>query len=233
MSDRETRDAVGQRVLRVVLADDHPIVREGLRLLVNSESDMEVVGEARDGEEACRLAAELSPDVVVIDLSMPVVDGAEATERVRRACPAVRVLALTVHEERLYVAQLFRAGASGFVLKRTAASELVRAVRVVAAGGTYIDPSIATAAVETYLDRPTEHEVTGRKALSEREERVLARVAAGFSNKEIAAALGLSVKTVETYKSRAAEKLGLRSRVDIVRHAFRQGWLDDPPGSSG
>ena len=233
MPDRDTSGAVGRRVLRVVLADDHPIVREGLRLLVNSEADMEVVGEAHDGEDACRLAAELNPDVLVIDLSMPVVDGAEATERVRRTCPAVRVLALTVHEERPYVAQLFRAGASGFVLKRTAASELVRAVRVVAAGGTYIDPSIATAAVQTYLDTSPGHEGTGRKALTEREQRVLARVAAGFSNKEIAAALGLSIKTVETYKSRAAEKLGLRTRVDIVRHAFRQGWLDDPPGSSG
>lgn len=232
MPDGVVGDDLEGRTLRVVLADDHPIVREGLRLLLNSESDMEVVGEANDGEEACRLAGQLNPDVLVIDLSMPVVDGAEATARVKRTCPDVRVLALTVHEERLYVTQLFRAGASGFVLKRTAASELVRAVRVVAGGGTYIDPSIATAAVDRYLDRAPEEEAGGRRALSEREQAVLARVAAGFSNKEIAAALGLSIKTVETYKARAAEKLGLRSRVDIVRHAFRLGWLDDIPGST-
>jgi DNA-binding NarL/FixJ family response regulator len=232
MVDPVAGKAVSERVLRVVLVDDHPIVREGLRFLVNSEPDMEVVGEASNGEEAYRLAGELSPDVLVMDLSMPVVDGAEATERVRRDCPNVRVLCLTVHEERLYVTQLFRAGASGFVLKRAAAAELVRAVRTVAGGGTYIDPSIASAAVDRYLDDATKYESPGRKALSEREQAVLVRVAVGFSNKEIAAALGLSVKTVETYKTRAAEKLGLRTRVDIVRHAFRHGWLDNPPESN-
>jgi len=232
MVDTGAGKAVSERVLRVVLVDDHPIVREGLRLLVNSEPDMEVVGEASDGEEAYRLAGELSPDVLVMDLSMPVVDGAEATERVRRDWPNVRVLGLTVHEERLYVTQLFRAGASGFVLKRAAAAELVRAVRMVAGGGTYIDPSIASAAVDHYLDDATKDESPSRKALSEREQAVLVRIAVGFSNKEIAAALGLSVKTIETYKTRAAEKLGLRTRVDIVRYAFRQGWLDNPPESN-
>ena len=221
------QDAKVERAVRVVLVDDHPVVSEGLRLLVNSEPDMEVVGEGSNGDEACRLASELKPDVIVMDLSMPGVDGAEATERVRRETPSVRVLGLTVHEERLYVTQLFRAGASGFVLKRTAAAELVRAVRVVAGGGTYIDPSIASTAVDHYIDDTTEDDAQ-HKALSEREQAVLVRVAIGFSNKEIAAALGLSVKTVETYKARAAEKLGLRTRVDIVRYAFRRGWLDSP-----
>jgi DNA-binding NarL/FixJ family response regulator len=230
MSETDLREPVAGRVLRVVLVDDHPIVREGLRQLVNSETDMVVVGEASDGEEACRVAGELQPDVLVMDLSMPVVDGAQATERLRRDYPNVRVLALTVREERLYVAQLFRAGASGFVLKRAAAAELVRAVRVVAGGGTYVDPSIASAAVDQYLDDAQDlpHD---RRSLSEREQAVLERVAVGFSNKEIAAALGLSVKTVETYKARAAEKLGLKTRVDIIRHAFREGWLDNPPPS--
>ena len=227
MSETDARATNAERVVRVVLADDHPIVREGLRQLVNSESDMVVVGEASDGEQACQVAAELQPDVLVMDLSMPVLDGAEATSRVRQACPGVRVLALTVHEERLYVAQLFRAGASGFVLKRAASSELVRAVRVVAAGGTYVDPSISSAAVDRYLNEAPQSERVAAKALSERERAVLERVAVGFSNKEIAAVLGLSVKTVETYKSRAAEKLGLKTRVDIIRHAYREGWLDD------
>ena len=214
-------------LLRVVLADDHAVVREGLKALVNSQPDMRVVGEAADGEAAWRAAKELAPDVLVMDLSMPLLGGAAATARVRRDCPGVRVLALTVHEERLYLTQLLRAGASGYVLKRAAAAELVRAVRVVAAGGTYIDPSLAGAMVEGYLDAQAAAGQPASDPLSEREREVLVRIARGFSNKEIATALGLSVKTVETYKGRMAEKLGLRSRVDIVRYAARQGWLGD------
>jgi DNA-binding NarL/FixJ family response regulator len=213
-------------VVRVVLADDHPIVREGLKLLLNSEPDLEVVGEAGDGEAACRVAKELNPDVLVMDLSMPIRNGAEATEIVRRDCPRVRVLALTVHEESLYLKQLLRAGASGFVLKRSATTELVRAVRTIATGGTYIDPSIAGALVEGYLDARPATPVESHEALSDREQEVLRRISTGRSNKEIAAELNLSVKTVETYKARATEKLGLKSRVDIVRYAARQGWLD-------
>ena len=214
-------------MLRIVLADDHAVVREGLKALVNAQADMRVVGEADDGEAACRAARDLAPDVLVMDLSMPVLGGAEATARMRRECPSVKVLALTVHEERLYLTQLLRAGASGYVLKRAASAELVRAVRVVAGEGTYIDPSLAGGLVETLLG--TEAAVAPPPdSLSERERDVLVRIARGFSNKEIAATLGLSVKTVETYKSRTAEKLGLRSRVDIVRYAARRGWLSEP-----
>ena len=212
-------------LLRVVLADDHAVVREGLKALVNAQPDMRVVGEAADGEAAWKAAKELAPHVLVMDLSMPHVGGVEATARVRQDCPEVKVLALTVHEERLYLTQLLRAGASGYVLKRAAPAELVRAVRTVAAGGTYIDPSIASAMVEGYLDAQSAAEQPAHDALSEREREVLVRIAQGFSNKEIAAALGLSVKTVETYKGRMADKLGLRTRVDIVRYAAQQGWL--------
>lgn len=218
-------DAARRDHIRVVLADDHPIVREGLKLLVNAQPDMRVIGEAADGESACRVTSELIPDVLVMDLSMPVVNGAEATERVRRECPGVHVLALTVHEERLYLSQLLSAGASGYVLKRSAPAELVRAVRTVAAGGTYIDPSVAGAVVEGYLGAQQTAKTPARETLSDRELAVLRRVSTGFSNKEIAAELGLSVKTVETYKARAADKLGLRTRVDIVRYAASQGWL--------
>jgi len=226
----------GEAVLRIVLADDHAVVREGLKALVNAQPDMRVVGEAADGMAAWRAAQALAPDVLVMDLSMPVLGGAEATERVRRDCPGVKVLALTVHEERLYLTQLLRAGASGYVLKRAASAELVRAVRTVAAGGTYIDPSVAAALVEGYLDAESASgQEPGADVLSEREREVLVRIARGFSNKEIAAALGLSVKTVETYKGRVAEKLGLRTRVEIVRYAARQGWLgaDAPDASAG
>ena len=162
---------------------------------------------------------------------MPVLGGAEATARVRRDCPAVKVLALTVHEEGAYLTQLLRAGASGYVLKRAAAAELVHAVRVVAAGGTYIDPSIAGTLVEDYLDAESAARQPAHDILSDREREVLVRIARGFSNKEIAAELGLSVKTVETYKGRVAEKLGLRTRVEIVRYAARQGWLGASPES--
>ncbi len=228
----KTENGAGERVIRVVLADDHPIVREGLRQLVNAQPDMRVVGEAGDGAEACRVARELQPDVLVMDLSMPVLDGAQATEQVRRDCPNVRVLALTVHEERLYLTQLLRAGASGFVLKRAAGSELVRAVRTVAARAIYIDPAIAGRLVDGYLESsPVEGEQL-RQALSERERDVLVRIATGFSNKEIAAELGLSVKTVESYKARATEKLGLKTRVDIVRYAAKRGWLETSPDAT-
>ena len=219
---------VAQDLVRVVLADDHAVVREGLKALVNAQPDMRVVGEAADGEAAWGTAKELLPDVLVIDLSMPVLGGAEATERVRRDCPSVKVLALTVHEERLYLTQLLRAGASGYVLKRAAAAELVRAIRTVAAGGMYLDPSVAGALVEGYLESQDVAEPPPHEALSEREREVLVHIAKGYSNKEIAARLGLSVKTVETYKARVGEKLGLRTRVDIVRYAAAQGWLAEP-----
>jgi DNA-binding NarL/FixJ family response regulator len=219
-------------VLRVVVADDHPIVRDGLRRLVNSQADMRVVGEADNGEDACQSARLLKPDVVLMDLSLPLLSGADATERVHRELPQVKILALTVHEEREYLTQLLRAGASGYVLKRAAPSELVQAIRTVARGGTYIDPSLAGRVVEGYLDAETTTAGEDDQILSDRERQVLVSIARGFSNKEIAESLGLSVKTIETYKARVAEKMGLRTRVEIVRYAARRGWLTDSSSPS-
>src|SRR5689334_9980359 len=178
-----------ERVVRVVLADDHPIVRDGLRQLVDAQPDMRVVGEAADGDAACRMASALQPDILVIDLSMPVLGGAEATAQIRRACPSVKVLALTVHEERAYLTQLLRAGASGYVLKRAAAAELVHAMRTVAAGGTYVDPSLTSTLIEGYLGGEAAADAPSPDLLSDREREVLTRIAQGFSNKEIAAEL--------------------------------------------
>jgi DNA-binding NarL/FixJ family response regulator len=212
--------------LRIVLADDHPIVREGLKSLVDADDEMRVVGEAGDGEAAYERVRELHPDVLVMDLSMPRLSGVRVAERVSAEWPAVKVLALSVHEERGYVTRALQAGASGYVLKRAAADELVRAIRVVAGGGVYLDPLIAGKVIgPRQADRPAAPRARRRPRLSARELEVVRRIARGFSNKEIATELGLSVKTVETYKARSMEKLGLASRVEIVRFAVRNGWL--------
>lgn len=203
--------------LRIVLADDHAVVRTGLRALIDMPTGPTVVGEVADGSAAVASALELTPDVLVLDVSMPGSGGAEVAERVRQEQPGVRVVALSAHEDREYVQRMLAAGASGYVLKRSAADDLVRAVRTVAAGGTYLDPGVAAAAGGS----PTAAE------LSDRETEVVRQIARGYSNKEIAAKLGVSVKTIETYKARSLEKLGLHSRVELVRYAAHRGWLND------
>ena len=213
--------------LRIFLADDHAVVREGLKALVNAQPDMEVIGEAADGRTAWEQAKACQPDIVVMDLSMPQLNGAQATARLTQACPQVKVLALTVHEDKGYVHQLLQAGASGYVLKLAAAAELVHAIRIVAAGGVYLDPTVARTIVANYRHKPALGAAVQRCQLSERETEVLCLIAQGYTNKEIAAHLDLSVKTVETYKTRLLKKLDLRSRAEIVRYALRQGWLHD------
>jgi DNA-binding NarL/FixJ family response regulator len=213
--------------LRVFLADDHAVVREGLKSLINAQADMEVIGEAGDGRTACEQVLPLRPDVVVLDVSMPEMTGAQATERLRLECPEVKVLALTVHEDKGYLRQLLEAGAVGYVLKRAAAEELIRAIRTVAGGGVYLDPALAGKVVGGFVRKPAGKGAPEESALSEREVEVVRLVAAGHSNKEIAGRLDLSIKTVETYKARSLEKLGLRSRADLVRYALQRGWLQD------
>ena len=213
--------------LNIIIADDHQVVREGLKALINAQPDMHVVGEAEDGRAAWLLAKQLEPDVVLMDVSMPGMNGAEATERLRKDCPRVKVLALTVYEDKSYLRKLLTAGAAGYVLKRAVVEELVRAVRTVAAGGSYVDPTLAGKLVSSYISQHTGGLKQPGGELSERESEVLRLIAWGYSNKEIAAKLGISVKTVETYKVRLMEKLDLRSRADIVRYALRQGWLQD------
>jgi DNA-binding NarL/FixJ family response regulator len=209
--------------LRIFLADDHGVVREGLKALVNGAPGMVVCGEAADGLSACEQVERLLPDVAVIDVSMPGLGGAEATARLKQSCPQVKVLALTVHEDRGYLHRLLEAGAAGYALKRAAPEELIHAIRAVASGGTYLDPAIAGKVVGGFVrPRPAEG-----SELSEREIEVVRLTAAGHSNKEIAAQLDLSVKTVETYKARSLEKLGLHSRADLVRYALQRGWLRD------
>ena len=210
--------------IRVALADDHPIVRAGIKALIVAAPEMELVGEAADGFAALDIIRAMSPEVVVADVSMPGMSGFELIRRCAEEGLKVRFLLLTVHEDRAYVQQMLKSEGSGYLLKRSSADELVRAIRAVFSGGIYLDPAIAG----KLLAAPTT--AAGRaqsEALSDREEEVLLLIARWFSNKEVAVRLHLSIKTVETYKARATEKLGLRTRAQIVRYAAASGWLDD------
>ena len=210
--------------LRIFLADDHTVMREGLKSLVNAQSDMDVVGEADDGRDTLQKVRELQPDVLIVDVSMPGLNGIQVTERLRRTCQKVTVLVLTAHDDNGYLRQLLEVGASGYVLKKAAADELINAIRVVAAGGVYLDPSLAGKVVGGYLGnrRPGKPQSND---ISEREAEVLRLVAWGYTNKEVASYLRISVKTVETHKANIMQKLDLKSRVEMVRYALRQGWL--------
>jgi len=213
--------------LRIILAEDHETIRDGLKLLVNSRSDMEVVGEADNGRTALQLAEEFSPDVVVMDISMPELNGLQATKKLKDKSPQVKVLILTRHSEPGYLQELLQAGASGYVLKQSKSEELIRAILTVAAGQTYLDPAIT----EKVVTQLRESGQVTRKApnanLTAREADVLRLIALGYVNKEVAARLNLSIKTVEAHKSNAMNKMGMKSRVDIVRYAILQDWLQD------
>jgi DNA-binding NarL/FixJ family response regulator len=213
--------------IRVLLAEDHHVVREGLRLLVNTQPDMEVVGEASNGQEAWERTVALRPNVVVMDLSMPGMGGLQATEILKTKCPDAQVLALTVHEDESYLRQSLQARASGYLLKRAAGEELIRAIRVLAAGGQYLDPGLTGRVLGAGAGLPTAGGAPRAHGLSQRERTVLGLIAWGYTNKEIALQLNISVKTVETYRVRLTEKLKLRSRAEIVRYALRQGWLNE------
>ncbi len=211
--------------ISVFLADDHSLMREGLRLLIEAQADMKVIGEAGDGESAWRAVREMRPQIVVMDVSMPELGGAPATERIRASCPEVKVLAVSAYQDEAHIRQLLAAGASGYVLKKAAAQELVNAIRVVMGGGVYLDPAIAGQIVGNYINPSTGE--TGDAVLTPREMEVLMEVAWGHTNMEIAAKLHLSVKTIEGHKAKLGEKLGLTSRAQIVKYALRRGWLRD------
>jgi DNA-binding NarL/FixJ family response regulator len=214
--------------LRILLADDHTMVRDGLRMLINGQPDMEVVAETGSGHQAVGLAAQSAPDVAVLDISMPDIGGAEAAEQIAAHCPAVRIVMLTRHSDQAYLRQALRVGATGYVLKQSAGDTLISAIRIVAQGGSYIEPALARPLLQrTYSQPAPARRRPAVEILSAREEEVLQAVAWGRTNKEIASALSLSIKTVESYKAAAIEKLQLRSRAEIVRYAVSRGWLSD------
>ena len=210
--------------IRVLLAEDHETVRQGLRLLLETETDVEVVGEAATGRDAVECCQAKCPDVVILDISMPEMNGLAATKEIRRVAPRTAIIALTRHDDDAFVHELMTAGASGYVLKQSRSTELLNAIRAVSDGGQYIDQLLAARAAAA-----TEIEGTPRRvSVSEREKEVLRMMAVGHSNKHIASDLGISIKTVEVHKANAMRKLGLRGRLDVVRYAALHGWLQEP-----
>ncbi len=212
--------------LRIFIADDYAVIREALKRLIEAQADMKVIGEAGDGEEAVIRIPSLQPSVAVVDMSGPGSDPLEMTRRLRKTAPKVKIVVLTAHEDRNYCRALLDAGTLGYVLKRATADELIETIREAHLGRLRIDPRLGLPP-ESRLFATTLEAEGGAERLSEREASVLRLIAQGYSNKEIAHKIGVSVKTIETYKTRSMEKLQLRGRVDIVRHAIRQGWLLD------
>jgi two-component system response regulator NreC len=214
--------SAGKRI-RILLADDHAVLRAGLRALLAAQGDLEVVGEASDGSEAIGLAQTLRPDVVVMDIGMPGVSGIDATARIKRDLPATKVLILSMHDDRGYLRQVLRAGASGYVLKRAADTELLAAIRAAARGEVFLDPALAKALVDEVME--PKRVLPELPSLSEREREVLRLIAHGFTNQQVADRLCIGVKSVETYKARLTEKLGLKGRAELVRYAIQHGLL--------
>jgi DNA-binding NarL/FixJ family response regulator len=217
--------------LRILLADDHPVVLAGIKSLVTAEEGLNVVGEARDGISALEMAIALQPDIAIIDISMPRLLGTVLANRLRESCPDCKLIALTVHEDRGYLRQMLESGVAGYLLKRSAAEVLVKAVRIVAAGGMFIDPDMSPKAFDKVPAGTPEPADNPGADLSKREIEVLRLLSEGYSSKAVAAQLDIAVKTIETYKARAFEKLGFQSRVELIRYAVSKGWLSN--GESG
>lgn len=208
----------------VFLVDDHAVVREGLQALINAQPDMHVVGQASDSREALALIPGCKPDIVVVDIGLPGLNGMHISERLRELCPNSALVVLTRHRESAYVRQMMQVGVKGYVLKQSGVATLLDAIRAVTAGENYLDPMLAGQMVQKMVAASTQSNVQ-QQDLSERETAVVQLIALGYSNKEVAAKLDISVKTVDTYKTRALEKLGLDGRAALVRYALERGWL--------
>ncbi len=209
-------------MIRILLVDDHAVVRQGFRMILGAQPDMEIVGEAGNGREAISQAAELQPDVVVMDVAMPELNGIEATRRIAESSPRARVLALSMHKDSVYVREILRAGAKGYLLKESIDVDLLTAVRAVAKGDGYLSPAVSEAVLTDYR----KHVTDPLDLLSSRERAVLQLIAEGKTNKEIAGSLNLSVYTVDAHRGRIMEKLNLHSAGELVRFAVRKGLID-------
>lgn len=207
----------------VLVVDDHAVVREGIKMVLQTDPELKVVGEAASGEEAIDQVRELHPNVVVMDIGMPGLSGFEATRRIRDSDPDVNVLALTVHDSEAYVFQMLQAGAVGYVLKRAASSEVIRAVKAAHRGEALLHPSVAKLLISDFLARVERGDEAAPGPISEREREILKLIAEGRTNREIAEMLFLSVKTVQTHRGNLMRKLGLHDRVELVKYAIRKG----------
>lgn len=212
--------------IRVLLVDDHHVLRDGLQLLLSSEPDIEVVGEAADGAQALASAAELKPDVIVMDLGLPDISGIEVTRQISQTLPEIRVVVLSMHTRKEFVVKSIEAGADGYIPKSTTHESLLDAIRTVYAGESYLHPLAATALVETYAEEASS-EAQLYQDLTEREQEVIRLAAMGFTSREIGEKLIISPKTVDTYRQRAYEKLGIEHRSELLRFAMKIGILDD------
>jgi two-component system, NarL family, response regulator NreC len=214
--------------IRILLADDHTILRAGLKMMLNAQPDMEVIGEAQDGRQAIQEVQRLQPDIVLMDITMPDINGIEATRQIKRMQPDVRVLILTMHEHDEYIFQALRAGASGYILKEAADTELITALHIIQSGQFYLSPTAQSVMVGDYLQRVrTGEEKDSYSSLTEREREILKLVAEGHTNNQIAERLVISPKTVDTHRTHIMDKLNLHSRAELVKYAMRRGLLED------
>jgi two-component system response regulator NreC len=210
-------------VTTIVLADDHHVVRQGLRTLLESESDFRVIGEAGDGLEAVQLVERLQPDVLVLDLMMPSLNGLEVTRRVGQRSPQTRIVILSMHSSEAYVLEALRHGAAGYVIKASSAADLIKAVREVTAGRHYLSPPLSEHAIESYVQKAKEARLDKYETLTTREREVLHLAAEGYSNREIAERLSISPYTAMTHRANLMRKLDLHSQTDLVRYALQRG----------
>ena len=212
--------------IRILLADDHTILRAGLKMMLNAQPDMEVVGEAQDGRQAIEEAQKLQPDLVLMEITMPDVNGIEATRQIKRLVSDVKILMLTMHEHDEYVFQALQAGASGYMLKEAADTELITAIHVITSGQFYLSPTAQSVVVGDYLQKVrTGEERDSYSSLTEREREILKLVAEGFTNNQIAERLVISPKTVDTHRTHIMDKLNMHSRAELIKYAMRRGLL--------
>ena len=212
--------------IRIMLADDHKMIRDGLRALIEKQKNMEVVGEAADGKAAVALARKVSPDIVVIDIGMPELNGIEATRQITALPGKPKIIGLSMHSDRRYVSQMLKSGASGYLLKDSAFEELIKAISVVTKGQVYLGPEIARTFVDDYKRIAKDDDGSAYHLLTERERQVLQQIAEGASTKEIASALSVSVKTIETHRRQIMEKLHLHSVAELTKYAVKEGLTD-------